>query len=87
MVGIWLATCECSDGSGDQYERRITAEVATMCGGCEGGFVFFFLFLLFFKLLELIDDRGRIRVWSLVGGQESSQRKVLMPLDKVHKQY
>lgn len=44
-----------------------------MCGGCEGGFVFFFLFLLFFfKLLELIDDRGRISVWSLVGGQESS---------------
>lgn len=30
----------------------------------------FFFFLK--KLLELIDDRGRIRVWSLVGGQESS---------------
>lgn len=66
MVGIWLAASFGSNGGWISMEKMENNRGDNWYGGSRGGFYFAF----FFYLVELMDDKGRICVWS-VDGQES----------------
>ena len=69
---ICLVACGLLVGREDRPKRRKMVAAAALCGDCKGGSGLDFFFSDFLKLTELMDNGGRICIWRMIDGQESS---------------